>query len=101
MSYVRILQRLPEEWRSAMLEFAEAMEERLRAQLAVRRQDFDALRDDVYIFERKVAFYERRHGIKAEGKIIITPMLDPRARPVVDELGIRVYASVYDLGEER
>ncbi len=54
---------------------------------------------DVYIFERKVAFYERRHGIKADGKIIITPMLDPRAQPVVDELGIRVYASAYDLGE--
>ncbi len=54
---------------------------------------------DVYTFERKVAFYERRHGIKADGKITITPMLDPRAQPVVDELGIRVYASAYDLGE--
>lgn len=54
---------------------------------------------DVYIFERKVAFYERRHGIKVDCKIIITPMLDPRAQPVVDELGIRVYASAYDFGQ--
>jgi putative inorganic carbon (HCO3(-)) transporter len=51
---------------------------------------------DVYIFERKVAFYERRQGVKVDYKIIITPMLDPRAQPVVDELGIRVYASAYD-----
>jgi len=54
---------------------------------------------DVYIFERKVAFYERRQGVKADCKIIITPMLDPRAQPVVDELGIRVYASAYDFGQ--
>lgn len=234
MSYVQILQRLPEEWRLPMLEFADAMEKRLRDQLAVRRQDFDALtavvhelteaqkrteerveelaqaqrrteerveelaqaqmrteerveelaraqtearkdihahlsaigarwgiqteesfrkaiqailsdftdlrverfsaydaegevfgrpdqveidvlirngrtilgeikspmsKGDVYIFERKVAFYERRHGIKADDKIIITPMLDPRAQAVVDELGIRVYTSAYDFGE--
>lgn len=220
MSYVQILQRLPEEWRLPMLEFADAMEKRLRDQLAVRRQDFDALtavvhelteaqkrteerveelaqaqmrteerveelaraqtearkdihahlsaigarwgiqteesfrkaiqailsdftdlrverfsaydaegevfgrpdqveidvlirngrtilgeikspmsKGDVYIFERKVAFYERRHGIKADDKIIITPMLDPRAQGVVDELGIRVYTSAYDFGE--
>ena len=54
---------------------------------------------DVYIFERKVAFYERRQGVKADCKIIITPMLDPRAQPVVDELGIQVYASAYDFGQ--
>jgi len=54
---------------------------------------------DVYIFERKVAFYERRQGVKADCKIIITPMLDPRAQPVVDELGIRVYATAYDFGQ--
>ena len=227
MSYAPIFQRLPEEWRLPMLEFAEAMEKNLRDQLAVRRQDFDDLKavvhelaeaqkrtegqlerlevvvhelaqaqkrteqrveelaqaqtearkdvhahlsaigarwgiqteesfrkaiqailsdftdlrverftaydaegkvfgrpdqveidvlirdgqtilgeikssmskSDVYAFERKVAFYEHRHGVKADRKIIITPMLDPRAQLVVDELGIQVYASAYDFGE--
>jgi len=56
-------------------------------------------KSDVYAFERKVAFYEQRRGVKADRKIIITPMLDPRAQPVVDELGIHVYTSAYDFGE--
>jgi len=47
MSYVHVLQRLPEEWRLPMVEFADAIEARLRNQLAVRRQDFDELRASV------------------------------------------------------
>jgi len=43
MSYVQIVQRLPEEWRPAMLELVEVMGKDMREQLAVRRQDFDAL----------------------------------------------------------
>jgi hypothetical protein len=34
---------------------------------------------DVYAFDRKVSFYESRHQVKVDRKIIITPMLDPRA----------------------
>jgi tetratricopeptide (TPR) repeat protein len=44
MSYIQALQRLPEEWRLPMVEFADAIEVKLRNQLAVRRQDFDELR---------------------------------------------------------
>jgi hypothetical protein len=163
MSYAQIFQRLPEEVRFPMLEFADALERKLRDQthfisavgarwgiqteesfrkaiqailsdftdLRVERfTAYDAegevfgrpdqvemdvlIRDgriilgeikssmskgDVYIFERKVAFYERRQGVKADCKIIITPMLDPRAQPVVDELGIQVYTSAYDFGQ--
>ncbi len=33
-------------------------------------------RGDVYIFNRKIAFYEKRHNRKADRKIIISPMVD-------------------------
>jgi hypothetical protein len=56
-------------------------------------------RGDVYLLARKVAFYERRQGVKVDRTIIITPMLDPRAQPVANALGIQVYTSAYDFGE--
>lgn len=43
MSYAPILRNLPEELRFTMLELIEAVEENMRDQLAVRREDFDAL----------------------------------------------------------
>lgn len=43
MSLVAIARRLPTDFQLPMLEFAEAIEEDLRAQLAVRREDFEAL----------------------------------------------------------
>jgi len=55
-------------------------------------------RGDVYLLARKVAFYERRQGAKVD-RTIITPMLDPRAQPVANALGIQVYTSAYDFGE--
>jgi len=56
-------------------------------------------RGDVYLLARKVAFYERRQGVKVDRTIIITPMLDPRAQPVANALGIQVYTTAYDFGE--
>lgn len=47
MSYASILQNLPEDLRLTMLELIEAIEQNLRDQLAVRREDFDALRETV------------------------------------------------------
>jgi uncharacterized protein YukE len=47
MSYASILQNLPEDLRLTMLELIEAIEQNLRDQLAVRREDFDALRATV------------------------------------------------------
>ncbi len=44
MSYVQIVQRLPERYRPPLLELVEAVRKDLREELAVRRQDFDALR---------------------------------------------------------
>ncbi|MHC1610786.1 MAG: PD-(D/E)XK nuclease family protein [Candidatus Methanospirareceae archaeon] len=57
-------------------------------------------KSDVYTFEKKVSFYENRNHVKVDRKIIITPMLDPRAERAVDALGMKVYTSCYDWGEE-
>ncbi len=46
---------------------------------------------DVYIFERKAHFYEKKHGRKAKHLVIISPMVEPKARAVADDLGIKVY----------
>jgi len=47
---------------------------------------------DLYVFERKVRFYERRHGRKAQRRIVISPMIDPRAGEAGKGLGIEFYA---------
>ena len=49
-------------------------------------------RADVYLFERKAHFYEKHHNRQATNLIIISPMLDPRAHKVANELGILVYS---------
>ena len=45
----------------------------------------------MYIFERKARFYEKRHGRKATRLIVISPMIDARARKVAEQLGIETY----------
>ena len=47
---------------------------------------------DIYIFDRKATFYEKRHQRKANRKMIISPMVDERAKPVAKVLGIEVYS---------
>ena len=47
---------------------------------------------DMVIFERKAAFYEKRHGRKAARKLVISPMVEDRARTVAAKLGIEVYS---------
>jgi len=46
----------------------------------------------MYIFDRKVAFYEKRHQRKANRKMVICPMVDDRAKPVAQNLGIELYS---------
>lgn len=43
---------------------------------------------EMYIFERKARFYEERHQRKATLLIVISPMIDARARKVAERLGI-------------
>jgi hypothetical protein len=49
-------------------------------------------KSDMVIFERKVAFYEKRHGRAATRKLAISPMVDARARAVAAKVGIEVYS---------
>jgi hypothetical protein len=51
----------------------------------------------MYIFERKVRFYEKRHQCKAERMIVVSPMIDPRAQKVADELEIETYSDSLDV----
>ena len=45
----------------------------------------------MYIFERKARFYERRHQRSAHRLIVISPMIDARARKVAERLGIETF----------
>jgi hypothetical protein len=44
----------------------------------------------MYIFDRKVSFYEKRHQRKVNRKMLISPMVDDRAKPVAKNLGIEL-----------
>ncbi|MBN2886542.1 MAG: DUF3782 domain-containing protein, partial [Chromatiaceae bacterium] len=46
----------------------------------------------MYSFERKARFYEQRHQRQASRLIVISPMIDPRARPVAEKLGIECFS---------
>ena len=48
-------------------------------------------KSDMYTFERKVRFYEKRHQRQANRMLVISPMIDTRAQPVAQQLGIEVY----------
>ncbi len=56
---------------------------------------------DVSTFERKVQFYEQRHQQSVTHKVIISPMVDPRALPLAQQFGMHVYHNAEDvvLGE--
>ena len=45
----------------------------------------------MYIFERKARFYEKQHGQQANRLLVISPMIDARARKVAKQLGIETY----------
>jgi hypothetical protein len=51
----------------------------------------------MYIFERKVRFYEKRHQRQANRLLVISPMVDSKAQPVADRLGIEVYSDSVDV----
>ncbi|MBK8754234.1 MAG: DUF3782 domain-containing protein [Candidatus Competibacteraceae bacterium] len=46
----------------------------------------------MYIFERKARFYERRHNRKASRLLVISPIIDAKARKVAEQLGIALYS---------
>jgi hypothetical protein len=50
---------------------------------------------DLYTFEKKARFYEKKHGRKADRLITISPMTDPKALKAAELLGIEAYTSSY------
>lgn len=46
----------------------------------------------MYSFGRKADFYEKHEHRPISRKIVISPMVDSRARPVADALGIEIYS---------
>ena len=48
-------------------------------------------KSDMYTFERKVRFYEKRHQQPVSRMLVISPMIDVRAQSVAKQLGIEIY----------
>jgi len=53
-------------------------------------------KSDMYMFEKKARFYEKKHSKKADRLITISPMTDPKALEAAKVLGIEAYTSSYD-----
>lgn len=54
-------------------------------------------KSDMYAFERKVRFYEKRHGRQATRLLVISPMVDPKAQVVAEQSSIAVYTHATDV----
>jgi hypothetical protein len=54
-------------------------------------------KSDMYTFWKKVRFYEKRHNRKADRALVISPMVDGRAKKAAKELNIEVYSVVEDV----
>ncbi|MEA5535635.1 PD-(D/E)XK nuclease family protein [Crocosphaera sp. XPORK-15E] len=58
-------------------------------------------KSDIYTFSRKVEFYQQKYQRSVNRKIVISPMIDPRALPVAESLGIEVYSYADDVSVNR
>jgi hypothetical protein len=54
-------------------------------------------KSELYAFLRKTEFYERRHQRQATRKIVISPMVHPKAQPIGPRLGIEIYSYAEDV----
>ena len=54
-------------------------------------------KSEMYTFDRKVAFYQKRYQRSVNRKIVISPMVDSHALPVAERLGIEVYSYADDV----
>lgn len=53
----------------------------------------------MYIFERKARFYEKHHQRQATRLLVISPMIDGRAKQVAEKLGIETYGYTTEVEE--
>jgi len=54
-------------------------------------------KSDMYAFERKARFYEKRHARRSNRLLVISPMVDKAAQTVAQALGILVYSFAEDV----
>lgn len=85
MSYASIVQDLPQEFQLTMIKLVEAVEQNMREQLAVRREDFDALQSVVRELAEAQKHTEERVEELAEAQKRTEQRLD-RLEAVVTEL---------------
>ena len=52
---------------------------------------------DVYIFYKKAAFYVKKHKTKNIKLIVISPMIDDKAKKMAKKLNITAYSHGYDV----
>ena len=49
-------------------------------------------KSELYMFEKKVRFYEQKYNRQATRMMVISPMVDPNVQPAAQKLGIEVYS---------
>lgn len=54
---------------------------------------------DMYVFNRKVQYYEHRHQRPVQRKLVISPMVHPSAHSVAQRLGIEVFSYAEDVSK--
>jgi hypothetical protein len=54
-------------------------------------------KSDMYIFNRKVEFYQKRYQRNVNRKIVISPMVNKTALPVAEKLEIEIYSYAEDV----
>jgi hypothetical protein len=57
-------------------------------------------RADMFAFYKKAKFYEKIHNRQADRLIVISPIVDEKAREVSRELGIKIYSYAEEMGED-
>jgi hypothetical protein len=57
-------------------------------------------KSDMYHFQKKAQFYEKRHNRTAKHLIAISPMVDEKAREMASYLGIKVYSYADEISPE-
>jgi len=56
-------------------------------------------KSDLYTFERKINFYEKKYNKKATRKIVISPMIAYNAHGVAKKLNLEIYSDSLDVKE--
>lgn len=62
---------------------------------------FSMSKADIHFFDRKTAYYEKHHNREVTRKMVISPMVDKRAKDLAKRLGIEVYSHSYDVSLEQ